>query len=58
MNNDLLKKLREFVEEWHQISITEGVKLQDIDVNLVSVLADISKMAGIDPRIIGLDVNL
>jgi hypothetical protein len=54
MSNELLEKLVEFVTEWRNAASIEGVELQDIQVNLASVLTDVCDLAQVDPTQIGL----
>lgn len=54
MDKDLLKKLAEFVNEWRAAASIEGIELQDIQVNLTSVLTDVCDLAEVNPELIGL----
>lgn len=54
-NRRLTKKLTGFVFDWIVLAEQDGCKLEEIDVNLVSVLVDICDLAGIDPIEIGIN---
>ncbi len=54
MSNEVLEKLAEFVKEWRNAASIEGVELQDIQVNLASVLTDVCDLAEVNPELIGL----
>lgn len=57
MNTELLSKLAEFITDWRNIAKLDGIELQDIQVNLVSVLSDICELAEVNPIEIGLTVK-
>lgn len=54
MSEEMVKKIKAFVEDWRTTAKLDDVELCDIQVNLVMVLEDICAMTDLNPELIGL----